>query len=214
MKQLASVFLSGIVLFFTSCSGGGSADDKKAADTTATVTATPAPAVFKPYDLVVIRHKVKDFDKWKVAYIAHDSVRKSFGLTDEGLARGLQDSNYITVVEMVSDVQKAKQFSMLPNLKEAMKKGGVVGPATFDFLHVIRYDTSKAESPNRMEVVHKVKDFDAWLKVFDAEGSAAERPMERLIRESPVALMTPQWFTYCLLLPMQQRQRQEVNLLN
>lgn len=120
----------------------------------------------------MIRHKVKNFDKWKVAYLSHDSVRKAYGLTDAGLSRGLQDSNMVTVTELISDVQKAKEFSNLPNLKEAMKKGGVVGAPTFDFIHVIRYDTSKTDNPNRLEVAHKVKDFDAWLKVFDNEGSA------------------------------------------
>jgi len=170
MKQLASIFLSGIVLLFVSCSGGGSADDKKAADSTATTPPPPPP--FKPFDVAIIRHKVKNFDKWKVGYLAHDSVRKAYGLTDGGLSRGLQDSNMVIVSEMVSDVKKAKEFSMLPNLKEAMKKGGVISTPTFDYLHVIRYDTSKPASPNRLEVVHKVKDFDVWLKAFDNEGSA------------------------------------------
>jgi len=171
MKQLSSIFLSGIVLFFVSCSGSGT-EDKKAADSTATTVTAPAPAPFKPFDVAVIKHKVKNFDKWKVAYLSHDSVRKAYGLTDAGLSRGLKDSNTVIVTELVSDVQKAKEFSMLPNLKEAMKKGGVVGAPTFDFIHVIRYDTTKANNPNRLEVVHKVKDFSAWLKVFDNEGSA------------------------------------------
>src|ERR1700722_6785957 len=172
MKQLSSIFATAIILFFTSCSGSGT-EDKKASDTTATTTTPPPPPPFKPFDVAVITHKVKNFDKWKAAYLSHDSVRKAYGLTDAGLGRGLQDSNVVTVTELVSDVKKAKEFSMLPNLKEAMKKGGVVGAPTFDFIHVIRYDTSKTDNNNRLEVVHKVKDFGAWLKVFDNEGSAA-----------------------------------------
>jgi hypothetical protein len=171
MKQLSIILATGIILFFASCSGSGS-EEKKAADTTATTTPPPPPP-FKPFDVALITHKVKNFDKWKAAYLSHDSVRKAYGLTDAGLGRGLQDSNMVTVTELVSDVKKAKEFSMLPDLKEAMKKGGVVGAPTFDFIHVIRYDTSKTDSKNRLEVVHKVKDFDAWLKVFDNEGSAA-----------------------------------------
>ena len=158
MKQLSVILVTGIILFFASCSGSGS-EEKKAADSTATVTPPPPPP-FKPFDVAVIRHKVKNFDKWKVAYLSHDSVRKAYGLTDAGLSRGLQDSNMVTVTELISDVQKAKEFSNLPNLKEAMKKGGVVGSPTFDFIHVIRYDTSKTDNPNRLEVAHKVKDFD------------------------------------------------------
>ncbi|HEX4374074.1 MAG TPA: hypothetical protein VHZ50_12290 [Puia sp.] len=171
MKQLSIILATGIILFFASCSGSGS-EEKKAADTTATTTPPPPPP-FKPFDVALITHKVKNFDKWKAAYLSHDSVRKAYGLTDAGLGRGLQDSNMVTVTELVSDVKKAKEFSMLPDLKEAMKKGGVVGAPTFDFIHVIRFDTSKGSSNNRLEIAHKVKDFDAWLKVFDNEGSAA-----------------------------------------
>jgi hypothetical protein len=170
MKQLSTILATAIILFFASCSGSGT-EDKKTEDTTATTTPPPPPP-FKPFDVAVITHKVKNFDKWKAAYLSHDSVRKAYGLTDAGLGRGLQDSNMVTVTEMVSDVQKAKEFSMLPNLKEAMQKGGVVGKPAFDFIHVIRYDTSKGSSNNRLEIVHKVKDFDAWLKAFDNEGSA------------------------------------------
>ena len=170
MKQLSIILGTGIILFFASCSGSGS--EEKKADTTATATTTPAATVFQPFDVALITHKVKNFDKWKAAYLSHDSVRKAYGLTDAGLGRGLQDSNMVTVTELVSDVKKAKEFSMLPNLKEAMQKGGVVGVPTFDFIHVIRFDTSKGSSNNRLEIVHKVKDFGAWLKVFDNEGSA------------------------------------------
>jgi hypothetical protein len=169
MKQLSIILATAIILFFASCSGSGS-EDKKATDTTA--TPPPPPQPFKPFDVAVITHKVKNFDKWKAAYLSHDSVRKAYGLTDAGLGRGSQDSNMVTVTELVSDVKKAKEFSMLPNLKEAMQKGGVVGAPTFDFIHVIRYDSSKADNNNRLEIVHKVKDFDAWLKAFDNEGSA------------------------------------------
>ncbi len=40
----------------------------------------------------------------------------------------------------------------------------------FNFIDVIRNDTSEIAIKDRFLIKHRVKDFDAWLKVFDAEG--------------------------------------------
>ncbi|HLY69297.1 MAG TPA: hypothetical protein VKR53_06180 [Puia sp.] len=168
MKQLTIIFATGVILFFGSCSGSGS-EEKKTDSTTA---ATPAAPVFQPFNIAVITHPVKDFDKWKTAYFAHDSVRKAYGISHLSFGRGLEDSDMVTVVQLISDVQKAKEFSMLPSLKVLMQKAGVTGPPTFDFIHVLRDDTTATDNNDRMMIAHKVKDFDAWLKVFDNEGSA------------------------------------------
>ena len=45
------------------------------------------------------------------------------------------------------------------------------GPPSFSYADVIRNEDSKIEIKDRVMVVHRVKDFDAWLKVFDQEGS-------------------------------------------
>lgn len=121
MKQVSTILAAGIILFFSSCNGG-TKEEKKAEDTVAVVAATPAKPDFVPFKLAMIQHPVKDFGKWKAAYLAHDSVRKAYGLSEFALGRDLDDSNMVTVFNKLEDVQKAKQFAALPNLKEAMKK--------------------------------------------------------------------------------------------
>ena len=69
-------------------------------------------------------------------------------------------------------MEKAKAFATSPDLKEAMKKSGVVGAPTVDFMEVIRNDSSKIDQQERVLISHKVKDFAAWLKVYDEEGKA------------------------------------------
>jgi quinol monooxygenase YgiN len=144
--------------------------------TTATVTTTtptpPAEPAFVPFKVMVIKHTVADFDKWKPAYIAHDSVRKAYGMTDIDLVRAIDNPNKVVVVEKIEDVQKAKDFSKLANLKEAMKKGGVKGTPEFSYWDIIRNDDSKIDTKDMVVVTHKVKDFDAWLKAYDGEGKA------------------------------------------
>ena len=51
-----------------------------------------------------------------------------------------------------------------------MQKGVVTGPPIILYITVIRDDNSNIEQKDRLLVSHHVKDFDAWLKVFDSEG--------------------------------------------
>jgi hypothetical protein len=170
MKQFASILASAIILIFTSCAGGGS--EEKKADTAAAAVDTTAKTVFQPFNLIMIRHKVKDFDKWKVNYLAHDSVRTAYGIRKDILARDVADSNMVTVFDQFTDLAKAKQFAALPNLKEAMQKGGVTGMPSFDYIRVVRLADMNFTAKDRVLVKHKVKDYDAWLKAYDAEGKA------------------------------------------
>jgi hypothetical protein len=128
-------------------------------------------AVFEPFKLIVIQHKVADYDKWRKAYDSHDSVRQAYGINHFVVGRGMDDSNAIIVMDKMNDVMKAKEFSGMPSLKEAMKKAGVLGKPEFSYYEVIRNDGSKIDIKDRLMVKHHVKDFDAWLKVYDAEGS-------------------------------------------
>ncbi|MES1225259.1 MAG: hypothetical protein ABUT20_57790 [Bacteroidota bacterium] len=169
MKRLSTILAAGMVLLLASCSGGGK-EENKTADTTA--AAAPAKPAFQPFKLMMVTHPVKDFPKWKAAFLAHDSVRKVYGISPLSIGRELADSNNVIVINMISDIQKTKEFAALPELKEVMKKGGVVGPPTFDYVEVVRADTSNIPQKDRLMIAHKVKDYNAWLKVFDGEGTA------------------------------------------
>ena len=52
-------------------------------------------------------------------------------------------------------------------LKDAMKQHGVISSPEIDYLHRISADTTTLQSMDRVMVKHKVKDFDAWKKVYD-----------------------------------------------
>ena len=137
-------------------------------------------AVMEPFKVIVIKHKVANYDKWRKEYDAHDSVRVAHGISHFVIGRGMDDPNTIIVIDKMNDVMKAKEFSALPSLKGAMKKAGVMGVPEFAYYDVIRNDDSKINIKNRLMVTHRVKDFDAWLKVYDAEGMA-KRMEEGLI---------------------------------
>ena len=175
-KFFATISVAASMLFFSSCN---SADEKKAgetpADTVKVVAETPPPPPVNapgPSSLMIIKHKVANYAKWKPVYESHDSVRLASGLHNYLLARGTEDSNKIMVVLRMDDVNKAKQFAAMPGLKERMKKGGVTGSPMIDYLETVMYDTSAISETVRLMVNHKVKDWDAWKKSFDTHKQA------------------------------------------
>ena len=154
-----------ITLFSCNSSSDEKKEEKKTGDSTAVVET-------KPFKLLVVQHKVADFAKWKAGYLAHDSMRTAYGLSQFRLGRGLDDSNLVIVINKMSDVQKAKEFAASPNLKDAMRKAGVISQPTISYIDLVRADTSMLAQQERIMVTHKVKDFDTWLKAYDAEGKA------------------------------------------
>jgi hypothetical protein len=174
-KFLTPIIAALIAITLFSCNNSGKGDEQtKAPDTTAAVAPAPViPPVFSPFNLLIVKHKVADFDKWKDGYMAHDSMRRVSGITHAHIGRGMEDSNTVVVFDSIADVQKAKDFGSSPGLKEAMKKAGVVGMPTISMVNVIRSDAPPKDMNDRIMISHKVKDFDTWLKAYDAEGKAA-----------------------------------------
>lgn len=169
MKKISSVIVIASLLFFSACNNSGKEKEESKKDSTPTVKAPekPAPA---PDVIVLVQHQVKSFDKWIPVFKADDSARKANGLTTVLVGKGLDNPNAVIVGMLASDVQKAKQFAAAPQLKDVMQKAGVVGAPTISYVTILRNDTTDIPQKDRVLVSHHVKDFDAWLKVYDGEG--------------------------------------------
>lgn len=178
MKLFAAAIAVGMSLLFSSCGSGDKKTDVVAKDTTVATTDTtqkapppPAPPS-KPNDLLVIRHKVANYAKWKEAYESSDSARVAAGLHNYLLMRDVNDSNMVTVSVVMDDSAKAKAFGASPDLKAAMKKAGVISAPTIQMLDVKWLDTSAVVGPTRLRVSFKVKDYDTWKKGYDSHKQA------------------------------------------
>jgi hypothetical protein len=184
-KKLTMLALIGLASF-SSCNNA--TEEKKPADSTTAIT--PAKPVFTPFDVSTVTIKVKNFAVWKTAYMAGDSARKAYGLTHYVYARSMDDSNVVMIINKVDDIKKANEFRSTPNLKAAMQKAGVIGAPTVAYAHVIRNDDTKIDEKDRVMVSHKVKDFAAWLKIYDADsqnriaGGLIDRGMARDVADS------------------------------
>ncbi|HTQ63243.1 MAG TPA: hypothetical protein VMI12_00510 [Puia sp.] len=173
MKQLTifAFFLFSTALL--SCNNESSKEETKATDTAAAAPAAETKPAFSPFKVAAIVADVKNFDKWKEQYFLDDSLRKAYGITHVTLGRDLRDSNKVYVLARIEDMNKAMTYSKLPSLREAGKTSTLKGKLGFSYAEIIRADDSPVETEYRLGVAHHVKDFNAWLKVFDGEGSAA-----------------------------------------
>ena len=166
--------LAMLLFFFTSCNNASeettTATDSVSSDSMATTTTeTPATTIVTtPENIMLVRHKVSDFAKWKTSYDAHDSMRLANGIHNYVIGRGVDDSNTVMVAVKVDDMAKAKAFAKDPSLKAAMQKGGVTGTPSFIFTTVVYQDMATTMSDLRSMTTFTVKDWDAWKNSFES----------------------------------------------
>ena len=168
-----SIAVSMLIMFY-SCGPGEEkkADETAAVDTVAAKPAEAAPVVpAKPANVLIVWHKVANYAKFLPSYEAHDSLRLANGLHNYIIGRGVKDPNMVLVAVRMDDAEKAKKFGASAELKDAMKKSGVIGAPTVSYVDVQVLDTT-ANATTRVMVTSKVKDWDAWKKEFDAHKPA------------------------------------------
>jgi hypothetical protein len=130
-------------------------------------------SVALPMTAMILSHSVVDFDSWKIAYDAHDSVRKSNGLTIESVHRSFSDPNTVVVTAYTTDHESAKSFVSNPNLKDVMQKAGVNSMPKVSYWD-IKWTRPGGDYPpfeGHYIIDHKVKDYDVWVEKFHKHDS-------------------------------------------
>ena len=79
---------------------------------------------------LIIRHKVKDYGKWRPMFDRHAGAQKSAGLTNPRVFRSAEDKNEVVILFDTDGTKKAKDFVASPDLKET----GVMDRPTVFFL--------------------------------------------------------------------------------
>jgi len=74
---------------------------------------------------IIVSHKVKDFDTWKVAYDEDNSNRDQAGLKELGVYREASDPNNVLVLFEGTPDKLDEMFSN-PELKQKMEEAGVI----------------------------------------------------------------------------------------
>jgi hypothetical protein len=173
MKQFrfSGLLFYSMVFLLASCAGGENekkpSTDSTTVDSSTAVVTPKITTITTPQSMMVAKHKVSNYAKWKASYDAHDSARLANGIHSYVIGRGLQDSNMILVAVKVDDMAKAKAFAKDPGLKKAMQKGGVTGTPAFAFVTMTFQDTALVASDIRSRTTFTVKDWGAWQKAFE-----------------------------------------------
>ena len=84
--------------------------------------------------VMIVKHKVADFNNWKKAFDSMTPVRKSHGWLGHEVYRDPQDPNDVTIVNRVATIEGAKAYGTSPELKAAMQNGGIVSEPSISFL--------------------------------------------------------------------------------
>jgi heme-degrading monooxygenase HmoA len=78
--------------------------------------------------------KVEDFDNWKEVFDEHRTKRGDMGSKGATILRDSTHPHEIVVITKWEDVNAAKKFASSKDLKNVMKKAGVVGFPELRFL--------------------------------------------------------------------------------
>jgi heme-degrading monooxygenase HmoA len=84
---------------------------------------------------VLVRHKVKDYAKWKTVLDETKPMAKKFGVRSQRVLRNFADPNEVVVVNEFDDMNAAQKFSKSDDLKEAMERAGVAEAPSIWFLN-------------------------------------------------------------------------------
>jgi len=74
-----------------------------------------------------IRHSVRNFDAWKIAYDADRANRDQAGLKEVQLLRNSENPDDVFLLFEAADPAKASAFAQSADLRTRMERAGVVG---------------------------------------------------------------------------------------
>lgn len=83
---------------------------------------------------LLFEHEIEDFNRWKPVYDSHEPARKKAGIKEVLLLQGTENSRFVVLLFEVQDIGKAREFLASDDLKDAMKRAGVVSKPVVNFL--------------------------------------------------------------------------------
>ena len=173
-KNFKLLLTASLATALFSCNNSAEKKDEPAKPVDSTTTAPSQAAVPKitvPFDFMEISHAVKDYGVWKKAFDADSTARNAAGLGFIVMAKQPDNPSDLCITFSAADISKAKAFAADPRLKDVMEKNGVISKPNIRYWHALRFNPDSKEK-NWVIVTHKVKDYDTWVKAFDAEGTS------------------------------------------
>lgn len=125
-----------------------------------------------PVVLAVVDLHVAAFDPWKSGFDGHASAREAAGVLFSRVNRSADDPTAVTVCLGGADLASLRAFLASPERAKIMKESGVVGTPTTTLTTPVEDLTLRDRPLAGAFVRHRVADFDAWKRGFDARAGA------------------------------------------
>ena len=171
LKLYGRLLCAATVFFVLSCNNSEdktTTTESSTADTTVATTHAPVNTIITtPENIMAVRNKVADYDKWLAGFEGHDSLKLANGLHNYVVGRSVEDPNMLLVATKADDLAKAKEFGKSPQLKQAMQRDGVTGQPIVAFVTTVYQDTSTIATDLRAMTMITVKDWEAWKTAFE-----------------------------------------------
>jgi heme-degrading monooxygenase HmoA len=82
---------------------------------------------------MIAKLRVANFERWKEDFESMTALRRGSGWIEHRVVRDATDPNIVTVISRVEDLDSAKRYGQSNELREAMKRSGVLGPPEIAF---------------------------------------------------------------------------------
>lgn len=86
---------------------------------------------------LLVRHKVKDYSKWKTVFDEHAATRKSSGARGGRLFRNADNPNEVVILFEWDSIEKTKKFAQSEDLKKTMQRAGVIDKPDVYFMEEV-----------------------------------------------------------------------------
>jgi quinol monooxygenase YgiN len=90
----------------------------------------------------LVRHRVANFDAWKSVYDTFAPIQAEHGVRTHQVLRSQDSPNDLVITHTFDDLETAKAFFAMPELKKAMNEAGVHD----DSVKIAFYDEVEAET--------------------------------------------------------------------
>jgi len=91
---------------------------------------------------VLVQIRVEDYANWRMAFEEGAPLRATMGATSTTIMQQENDPNSVAILFEVPDLQRAKQFSQNPELREAQQRSGVIGKPNVSFYSNVAHLTA------------------------------------------------------------------------
>jgi len=117
---------------------------------------------------LVVFHHVADYESWKTVFDEHEGVRRGHGQLEHRVFRSVDDPNRVVVHNDFPGEETARGLMDDPSLGDALKRAGVTGEPWLGLIERVEQKRYAEGSVGvTMAVHHRVRDYEAWKRVFD-----------------------------------------------